>query len=255
MKKLLRSKSFLTAISILSVLLFLALLCGATLAFLYELGLVELPSDGSQVVIPNADGGNADVLPVYTGVQNPAFEIDADIHACDRLLAAMPFLDGYYIKIQVESREETGRFAKGMYEIWRYGDKYRIHRYRVGGEAVSITISDGERVQMTDFDAMTVSYDTYSAQYAFEKVAPLPDFKENFARQEHRLVSHHYADGRRLFTYEYPLSGEIEKINVYSDTGMLFYYSRVLNEETVLAVNVITEDIDFRFSDYMFTFD
>ncbi len=255
MKKLLQSKSFLTAVSILSVLLIFALLCGGSMMILHELGLMDLPSDGNEVVIPNAGNDGVGALPLYTEAYLPAAEIDADIHACDRLLAAMPFVDGYYMKLQVDSDQETGRFASGLYEIWRHGNRYRIHRYRIGGDAASIMVSDGERVQITNFDDITVFYDTYSEAYAFEKVAPLPDFEENFARHEHRLVSHRRVDDRRVMTYEYPLSGENEEIDVYSDTGMLLYYSRVSGEKTILAVNVITADIDFRFSDYMFSFD
>ena len=255
MKRFLTSKSFLTAVSVLSVLLIFALLCGGTLALLHAWGIVKLPTDDSEILIPNEEHDGIGELPIGAGSDVTLSEVGADIHASDRLLAAMPFTDAYYMKVQVDSPSTTGRYATGLYEIWRYGEKYRINHYRINGEAVSIMLSDGERVRITNFDEMMVDYEPYSPTLAFRRVAPFPDFEESFSRQTHRLVSHERIDNRRIFTYEYPLSGEIEEIDVYSDTGLLLSYRRRLDEQTLMSVNVITADVDFVFSDYMFAVD
>lgn len=255
MKRLIRSKSFLTVISVLSVLLFFSVLCVGSLMLLSRLDIVRFPFEEEAVVIANSENDGSETLSLRTDTEANISDLGEDIHAADRLIGNMPFVDSYYMKLQVESESETGQFASGLYEIWRYGDKYRISRYRAGGEVVRIVISDASRVQMTDFDAVTVEYAAYSTQYDFKHVAPFPDFSDNFSHNTHSLMDHRRIGNRRIFTYEYPLSGEVEEIDLYSDTGILQSYRRYLGDRTLLEINVITVDMDFSFSDYMFEFD
>ncbi len=241
--------------SILSILLGFALLCGGALAALHYLGIVSLSAGEEEVKLPA--GANEGLLsfPLYTKLPQAAVDVGTNGLISEKLMEEMPFTDSFYIKVKVHSDMSEGVFAQGAYEIWRYGDKYRIHRYHISDNEVEyMMICDGERVQITDFATASISYADYNAAYAFSEVAPLPNFRKLFA--DVHFFSLYNEDGKNCsFSCEYPLLGVMDRVEFSKDTGLVSRYRRTHDDKTLLFLEVDTSYDDYVFTDYMFSFD
>ncbi len=253
MKKLLASKSFLTVMSILSVLLIFALLCVGALMVLHRLDIVAFPTDTPSAVF--SDNAEAPALPVHTKVPQEAVGMQTGGEAYEKLMMEIPFINAFYIKVEVESDMTEGAFAAGIYEVWRYGDKYRIHRYSVADNEVEyVMICNGTRIQITDFSDASITHAEYEAKYAFHEVAPLPNFR-NILSETHIFTEYSAFGDTCMFFCEYPALGVLDKVEFSKSTGLISYYHRLYGEDTLLSVNMLTMDLDFVFVDHMFSFD
>lgn len=253
MKKLFASKSFLTVMSILSVLLVFALLCVGTLMILHQMDIIAFPGDAPAGMLTSPE--EAPALPVYTKEPGEALVMQTGGKAYEKLIMETPFLNEFYVQVEVESDMTEGAFVKGIYEIWRYGDKYRIHRYSIADNEVEyVMICDGFRVQIADFANASITYDAYDAKYAFSDVAPIPNFRKILA-EEHRFTEYSAFGDTCMFFCEYPALGVLDKVEFSKSTGLISYYHRLHGENTLLSVNMLAMDLDFVFVDHMFSFD
>ena len=253
LKKWLTSKSLLTFISILSVLLIFSALCGVSLAILHSLGVVEFPSDGNDGVIAPAVGGESSEIPLHTDAPSEVFGLEGD-SAYAMLLTEMPFIDQYYIKVQVSSTSEEYAHADGIYDIWRYGEKYRIHRYGEKDEVEYVMICDGDRVQITDFSSVTITYADPSEGFSFSEVVPIPNFRTLFA-EPYEITDFLVVGDTCTLSAQYLVTGFSDTIEFSKSTGLVSYYKRIRDEKTYCSVNVKMTDTSFMFDDYMFMFD
>jgi hypothetical protein len=253
MKKLFASKSFLTMMSILSVLLVFVLLCAGTLMLLHQMDIISFSEDSPLGMLASPE--EAPALPVYTKAPSGALAMQTGGKAYEKLIMETPFLNAFYVKVEVESDMTEGAFIKGVYEIWRYGDKYRIHRYSIADNEVEyVMICDGSRVQIADFVDTSITYDAYDAKYAFSDVAPIPNFRKILA-EEHRFTEYSAFGDTCMFFCEYPALGVLDKVEFSKSTGLISYYHRLYGENTLLSVNMLTMDLDFVFVDHMFSID
>ncbi len=239
--------------SILSILLGFALLCTAALAVLHALGVFAFPSEYLSAP-PASDSAVSPQFPVFTKPTEKA-EIFSPDEVPDALFTAIPFIDQYYIKLEVHSDMEDGTFAKGVYEIWKYGDRYRLHRYHPVTKEVEYTvICNGNRVQITDFSQTSVTYAVYSEAYTLEEIAPLPNFKRLFAAKHHFLS---YIDhGETVsFSCEYPVLKITDRAELSKTTGLISSYTRLYGDGELLSVNILTAYDTYVFIDDMFSFD
>lgn len=175
-------KNFLTLISVLSVLLAFALVCALCLFVLYKMEIVEFAFGPPKEVQGGTLSGTDFSLPVHTAAPPTANAVVTGTVGFDRMLAETPFSDSYYIKIQISSDETAGNDVpvSGIYEIWRYGDRYKINRYSSGNETEQIITCDGRRIQVIDFLAPSSIYYSVSDGYTFEKMAANAGFQPSF---------------------------------------------------------------------------
>jgi hypothetical protein len=255
MKKLFSSKSFLTMMSILSILLGFSLLCGGALAALHYMGVVSLFSAEEEIMISDGLENNNPDFKDYTKTPHMAVGVGTEGLVPEDLIVEMPFTDTYYLKLEVYSETKEGAFAEGVYEIWRYENQYRIHRYHLSDSEVEyITICDGNRVMMTDFTTASLSYAEYGVTYAFSEVAPLPNFRKLFA-DVHSFFSYEEGAEYCSFSCEYPLLGVTDHVEFSKSTGLISHYSRHHEDTVLLSVDVIAVSDSYDFMDYIFSFD
>ncbi len=253
MKKLLSSKSFLTVMSILSILFGFAVLCGGALFLLHSAGLFSLPQSREEITVSGETNGEAVDLPVYTKAPSRAEPVSEYGTVPEELLSEMPFIDTYYLKIRVKAETSADLFESGMYEIWRRGDRYRLHRYHpTEGEIEYTVICNGTRVQITDFVHASITYREESGD-SLAEFAPLPDFSKLFA-EEHRILEYQEQDNKITLSYEYP-SGLIDRAEISKLTGLPISYTRTRGKVTLCSVEVISADDSYMFIDDMFSFD
>ena len=255
MKKLFCSKSFLTMMSILSILLGFALLCGASLAALQYFGVVSLFSAENEMSVSADRNDFSSDFRVYEKKPQATVGAGTEGLVSEELIKEIPFTDTYYVKLEVHSDTQDGAFAEGVYEIWRYQDKYRIHRYHVSdGEVEYITICDSERVMMINFSDASIVYEDYGVTYAFSEVAPIPNFRKLFA-DVHSFTHYSENEANCSFSCEYPLLGVTDHVEFSKDTGMISHYQRLYEGRALLSVAVITVSDEYDFMDHMFSFD
>ena len=250
-----KSKSLLTLCAILSVLLAFSAVCAGCLWVLNRAGVFEFPA---RVNAPGSEktGEAAVSLPVNTQPVTQAIPVLSGADALSALLAASPFSDSYYMSLSVET-DGAGNSelpASGLYEIWRFGDKYKINRYNADNEIKHTVTCDGVRVQVTDFDAMSNRYYAYSPEYRFEQIAPLPDFAR-LMQQTHDVFAYTEADGVCRATWEYTTVGFIDEAHISMSDGMPMTFSRYKSGQVVWKLDVLSIDVDFPFTDEMFYVD
>ncbi len=255
MKKLLASKSFLTVMSILSVLLVFFLLCMGVLAVLDSMGIIsfsfsEQTDLSSSQTIPQSAN-----FPIYTKTPQEPERLVFEEEIPEALLAELPLIDTYYLKIRVYASKVESEFTEGVYEIWRYGDRFRIHRYHPTAHAVEYAvICDGKRIRITDFSAPSIVYAELSEEYHFAKLSPLPNFPKMFL-EKHHFTSYTETETHIMFSTEYPESNFTDYAEISKETGLLSSYRRTRKKFSLCSVEVLSADDSYMFIDDMFSFD
>ncbi len=247
-------KSVLTVLSILSVLLGFSLLCLGALAALQAMHIFSVfPERATQTESPYVDHV-AESFPIFEVPEKTASRVEQDTLS-ELLVTELPFTDTYYLRLLVESDMETGTFAEGIYEIWRRGAAFRIHRYHPeNGEIVFIAISNGDTVQITDYAAATVETYPAAIPHSYEDLVPLPNFRNLFAEAHSPLLFEDTGETIR-FSCQYPLSSVEDHAEFEKDTGLLLSYERRYGADVLLSVTVGVADEAYEMEDYFFSLD
>ena len=255
MKKFPVSKNILTLLSVLSVLLVFSLVCMLCLLAMDKLGIDKL--FGSSETEPESVPMQTEFpLPVHTEETSGASAVGGNLSALEKILVDIPYSDSYYIKIQVSVDETAGDGvpAPGTYEIWRFGDKYKIHRYNSNNEIEWMVTCDGDRLQVVDFTDLSNAYYSVSEGYSFESMAPLPELGI-LATEEHEIFEYSEDGDICNVAIEYPSISTVDNIVFSMSTGILHSFSRFQGSGSVWKIDLISSDLEFAFRDYMFRID
>lgn len=249
-------KNILTLISILSVLLAFSLVCTLCLFVLYQTGIVNFPFGDPEAERRGTPSETDFSLPVHTASSPHADSVVAGPVDFENILAESPFSDSYYLKITVTSDETAGADvpASGTYEIWRYGDRYKINRYSEANETEQIVTCDGTRIQVIDFLTPSSTYYSVSDGYTFEQMSPLPDFRL-LLQEEHEVFEYWERNGVCTAAYEYTSLATVDNVSFSMSTGLVEAFSRYRGGRVIWRLEVLSKDLDFAFSDYMFRID
>lgn len=246
------AKSFLTLVSVLSILLMFSLVCAGVLFVLNRMDLVYFPfeTDEQEKTLES----DASVL-LSLSAESKVYAVTAPtgIAAYEALVKEAPFSDSFYLKIRVR-HEKEGQPYSGVYEIWRFGEKYRINRYNEQDEVEYMVTCDGERVQLVDFGTLSASYYMMSDGFFFEEIAPLPDFSSFFTDQ-YEIFEYSETDTLCIAVCDYPTRNTVDETKLYKETGLPASYKRITNGETVLTIETLSVNSAFGFSERMFEID
>lgn len=244
-------KNVLTVLSILSVLLLFSGVCALSLFGLYRMGVITLPKTQDEEVSLGTQDGLS--FPVYTLAEENVYIPPSLDQSMEKLFWEAPFRDSYYIKVEVSTTAEADPTLPdaGTYEIWRYGDRFKINYYDFFDSVVQSVTCDGERIQVMNYrDASTVYY-MLSADYGYDTFSPIPDFSD-LSNQVYRTRTYVEKDGICTIIYEYD-EGEIrEKVSVDMTTGVITGFIRSYQGRIQMHVTLTGSDFSFVFQDYMF---
>jgi hypothetical protein len=243
------AKSVVTLFSVLSVVLMFSLVCTGVLFLLNQMDIVHFPqAEMHPSAAPKVDGDIA--LPYHERETQKTEPLSVGVAAYEKLLAAAPFVESFYLKVRVDHIGE-GQPDSGIYEIWRYGEKYRINRYNTQDEVEYMMTCDGERVQLVDFGTLSDSYYLMNDQYLFENVVPLPNFRM-LLQEEYEIFEYTEAGGLCIVACEYPALSMVDETKLDRESGMLVAYKCIRKGQLDLSIQTLTSDTDFVFSDRMF---
>lgn len=251
--KLTKNKNFVTLASVLSVFLAFILVTALCLFACDRLGImrVELfpPKDKESV----GEAGGKFSLPIHVEAPFSGEEIPSGKRFYEKLLRNAPFTEDYYLRLRILSDTLLDNTAppSGEYEIWHFGERYKIHWYGNDGRVKKVITCDGTRVQIIDYQAASNEYYDVSSGYTYEEMTPLPRFgvilplvREVFEYSE--------KDGICMAACEYPTISQLDTVRFSMTTGVLRSFSRYRDGRTAFTIDVVTSDLDFTFSDYMF---
>lgn len=247
------AKSFVTLFSVLSVLLIFSAGCFGVLLLLNHMNIVYFPTALTKNETAESGAEAAVSLPLYTERERTLTYSPIGAVAYESLAVHTPFVDSFYIKISVVNQTQD-KPDSGIYEIWRFGEKYRINRYNEQDEVEYMVTCDGERVQIVDFDMLSASYYLMEDGYAFDEVAPLPSLTELLAN-EHELFEYEETDTLCIAVCDYPSLHMVDETQIFKSTGILSSYKRIQDGKTVLSLQTSSVDTQFVFSDRMFEID
>ena len=253
LKKIFANKNVLTMMSILSVLLAFALVCALCLFAMDRLGIVKLSFSASQ----ETGGVSAETdfpLPAHTAKTPSVSAVTGGISVFETVIEDIPFSDSYYIKMQISADQTAGDDLPepGTYEIWRYGDKYKIHRYNSNYETEMVITCDGTRLWVIDYLNTSSMYYNVSDGYTFEKVAPYPDF-HFLSDVEYEIFEYSESGDICSAALEYASLSTVDNIVFSMSTGMLHSFSRYHAGRIIWKIDMLSFDLDFDFMDYMFS--
>ena len=249
-KRLFSSKSVLNLISVLLLLVLFLGVCAGVLLCLDGLHWISL-SFGEETVQSEQNGtGGEFLIPVYKPSENGTQNFHTEMPFCDGLLKNLPLTESYYLYIYVTDYV-NGVPESSIYELWRYGEKYRLNHYSENYGVQSMMTCDGEFVQIADYIAVEIRYYLKGEEYALKNVSPLPDFSK-LLNKEHTLISYSEEDGFCTVLYDYPDFHMTDEIVLDTESGLLSSYINRINGKTVREVNVLIADTSFPFEDDMF---
>lgn len=253
--KLTKNKNFLTLASVLSVFFAFILVTALCLFACDRLGIMrfelfpkkETPSEGEA-------GGRFD-LPLHTDDTFEGTAMPSGKTYYEKLLQSAPFADDYYLRLRVISDPLVDASAppSGEYEIWHFGDRYKLHWYGNDGLVKRVTTCDGTRVQVIDYQNAATYYYDRSKGYTYEEVTPIPRFAEEYPLVR-EVFEYSEQDGICMAACEYPTLSMLDTVRFSMDTGVLRSFARYKEGRTALTIEVVSADLDFRFADYMFEF-
>ncbi len=253
MKPTVFSKSFFTVLSVLSVLLGFALLCGAAIGILHSMEVISFFSEQEGVIVSHGTGEAEEDLPVHTKMPQTGM-VKADSDFSEELLLEMPFTDAYYMKFTVRTDGVNFSSDAGVYELWYHNGKFRFHRYHLAdNEVEAIVICDGMRVQMTDFEKASVTYATADEAHSVFALTPLPHFETLFS-ESYQIVSYEETDATVAFSCRYGTESATDDIRIAKETGLLSSYSRTEGDTVLFSVDVVSAYAEEHMIDDMFFF-
>ena len=250
MKKHHVSNNTLTIFSILSVFALFFGVCLLALVGLFHFGVIDLPVEEQEEL---STGNDSMSLPVHMGGDDRVLFVPSDVEAIGKLLPQLPFADSYYVKIELISDKESDPVLpeSGIYEIWRYGERFKINHYTLDYGVVRSITCDGTQIQLADYRAATAEYFALSSEYCFDTFSPIPNFQDMTNHAFH-ATSYREEDGVYTIIYEYDDGDIQEKIAVSMETGILQSFIRRYRGEIQMQITLKGEDFEFAFQDYMF---
>ena len=249
-KRLFYSKSVLNLISVLLLLVLFFCVCAGVLFALDGLHLVSFPFGEEQTVSEPTDADGEIFIPVYKPNENGTQNFHTEMPFCDGLLKSLPLTEAYYLHVYVTDYV-NGVPEFSIYELWRYGEKYRLNHYNADYEVQSMITCDGEFVQIADYIAVEIRYYLKGEEYDLKNVSPLPDFSK-LLNKEHKLGSYSEENGFCTVLYEYPEFHMTDEIVLASADGLLKSYVNRVNGQTVRKVEVLISNSSYPFDDEMF---
>ncbi len=242
------AKSVLTLVSVLSVLLIFSLFCVGALYVLNKMDVVYFPFEESET---EEKGINSAVsLPFHQEETNTVSIVSPDLSAYTLLTKETPFTDSFYLKLRVNRNDEDTPTVS-IFEIWRFGEKYRINRYNDQDEVEYMITCDGERVQVVEFATLTDSYYMMNEGFHFDDITPLPDFS-TFFTEEYEIFEYSASDELYVCVCEYPEERRVDDIRFYKSTGLLSVYKRIQNGKNILSIETLAANASYPFSAKMF---
>ena len=164
----------LSLLSILSIVLVFAAVCGSILALLLQFGAIGLPGFLSDETIDNKSENNeADVLSLLhdsNGFGKELYVPEADGNALKKLIAETVSSDIIYMRlscVKVFGDDST----TGIFDVWRYGEKFRIAEYDTSGAKKYDIIFNGEVLKLINSDGEEVIL----GNMKYYDISPLPD--------------------------------------------------------------------------------
>lgn len=242
------AKSFLTLASVLSILLLFSMVCVGALYVLNRMGIVYFPFEREETEEKNREPAVS--LPLREADDASVSLIPSGTASYVNLFRNSPFTDDFYLKLRV-IHEDSGAPYSGIYEIWRFGDKYRINRYNEQDEVEYMLTCDGERVQLVDFGTLTDSYYMMTEGFFFDDIAPLPDFR-SFYQGEYEIFEYSETDTLCSVACEYPAENAVDEVQIYKETGLLSSYKYIKDGKTLLVIETLSLNSAFGFSEKMF---
>lgn len=253
--KLTKNKNFLTLASVLSVFLAFILVTVLCLFACDRLGIMRIDlfpkKEGANV----GEAGGKFALPVHTEGAPAREPLPSGKTYYEKLLRSAPFVDDYYLRLRVISDPTLDSSAPptGEYEIWHFGSRYKIHWYGNDSRVKKVITCDGTRVQVIDYQEASTEYYAVSAGYTYEEMTPIPSFTEDYPIVR-EVFEYSEEDGICMAACEYPTLSMLDTVRFSMSSGVLRSFARYREGRTALTIDVVSADLDFHFSDYMFEF-
>ena len=251
--KHIQNKTVVTVLSLVSALVFFFGVCFLALWGLLRLGVISLP-DETEVHRPPVEDDDMS-LPIHMSAEEHYLSsLDADV--LEDFWGKMPFSDSYYMRVSVVSRENNFYLSSesGIYEIWRFGDRFQINHYDAEGKIMKNITCDGRYVHIKNYSDATTSHEVLSEENNFDRLSPVYDFAD-MKNSNRRMVSYHEEDGIITVSYDYDDGFFFDEIEIDMETGLIVNYKRLYYGNLRYQFVVENYDFDFVFEDYMFAID
>lgn len=217
-----KSNEALSLLSILSLVLAFIVICLACLFVLFKLGAFELPwfisNDGGKPPVTPHGGDTLENLFDEKSIDRNYTAVTADENTLEMLIMSLPADDSYFLRCSVMYVSDETSLTE-IYNVWRFGDKYKIVACDETLAVKTTTVCDGITVTVTDDRDVRTSYPV-SEYFPFSRISPLPDF--SFIGEEGCAVIYTNDDGREYEVIcEFTPASSVSDIKISMSTGMI----------------------------------
>lgn len=247
--------SLISLVAILSVIVIFFLVCFLIMVLLYNLGVYKLPesflnnnaeTNESREAVQNV--GDSSVTFASYGYSNELYS---------KILKSIPIQNNFYIQADVTTYDESSTEITYHYEIWRYGERYRIAILDYATyQPVKLIICDGERIKILFVETNQTEYHDVKEGYSFLEQTPIIDFSFLDEGEEYGYIESANMNGKEIeYVIQYTLIDEVINISVNTEEYVPSSYTIIRRGKTLREYKLISyENVDY-FTPSQFIFD
>ncbi len=244
LKKLFSGNGSLTLLSLISLFLVFALVCGGVLFAVYEAGIIDSP-----FAVATTTPVRGTAAPPSNAVAREELDGIDTLENLEGLLAAFPYYDDFFAEFYITYAYESYNIE--FYRIYRHGKKYRIEIYDAYDNMKKKIVCDGARVVLTDYISASDAVYALSEEFSFERQAPLPSFAL-FKDEEYRITSFSESGDRISVRCDFPTLAMYDIVTVDLSTGIMEAARTYFGGQVVMFYDIRTFETEYLFNELLF---
>ena len=231
-------------LSILSIVLVFAAICGSVLAILLQFGAIGLPDFlSNETPVNGGEHKEDDVISALhkrNGSGKELYVPEADGEALKNLIVDTVSSNNIYMRLNcVKISDDDSSTA--IYDIWRSGEKFRIAEYDTDGAQKYDVIYNGETLVRIDSDGEERNFD----EADYYDISPIPDVS-SVLNEKCSVIYTNSDDGEYEAILDDKENGEVFDIIISMSKTRLISLKQFKNNSPRVIIDVLlfSENVD-----------
>lgn len=217
-------------LSVISLILAFAVVCGGVLLILNQTGVINLRWARTEQQKQQQSTGFID-----SGTHSGKYyEINLDDESIRNILENIPFYETFFLRSYVTYVGQYGIKGEGSnirieaYDVYKWENRYKVITYNSTMTKTDTVICDGEKVRVID-ETLNLQKDyPVTDDFAFNLQSPIPDFSV-FRTEKYEILSAGVENGEYIITCRMSELGMTDEIHINMNNGFVTYFKTVPN--------------------------
>lgn len=234
----------LSLISILSIVLVFAAVCGSILALLLQVGALQLPGFLTKETVEEIEKTPTDNILSLLHKENSSkkelYTPEENSDVIKELIVGIVSTEKIYMRLS-RVKIDGEKSSEDIFDVWRLGEKFRVVEYDVSGTQKYDIVCDGKNVIMINSDG-----DEYTLQsMGYYDVSPMPELS-SLTRGECNVIYTDSENGEFEAIIDDPEKSEVYDIIISMSDMHLISLKQFKNNtpKTIIEVLLLTDKVD-----------